>query len=239
MPPLKRSGTSVGPPKSKRRRRKSTLSVPKTVAKSGSFRKARVVKFQRSQASVLLLNNTSPPAGWADNANGVVTVFVTTLGSIPGYTDYTALFDSYRITGVRLQGYYSGTNSNRDDNQNAMLLVCPNQMGNAQSIALDEQWFMDRPRTKKIPLMNDMGKSSFDEYFPLSQLSETYGSTVNTDYALTAPQFISTGEPGASHYGCAIRFQRMDGEPFSLSPTVARVKIITTWYLEVRGAGGV
>lgn len=203
---------------------------------SGSFKPARIIQFQRSEAVTALLNPTSPPTGWVANNNGLVQVFATGLSQVPGNADFVNLFDSYRIKGVRLQGYFSSTGAPRDHNMNAMLLVCPNHTGQVVATDLEEQWFMDRPRTKKIPIMNAMGKASFDEYLPLSQLSETYTSSTNTDYALVPPQFISTAETSTPHYGASLRLQRMDGADFSSGgDTYPSLKIIYTWYIEMRG----
>lgn len=204
---------------------------------AGSFQLARIVPFKRSQAITLSLNPTSPPAGWTANNNGLVQAFVTGLNTVPGAADFVNLFDTYRIKGVRLQGYYSSTDAPRDHNMNAMLLICPNHTGQVVATDLEEQWFMDRPRTKKIPIMNALGKASFDEYLPLSMLSETYASATNTDYSLIEPQFVSTNETSTPHYGAALRLQRMDGADFSSGgDTYPSLKIIYTWYIEMRGA---
>lgn len=237
---LKRYGSTGSSSSAKRSRRSARTSVrlPRSLnPPGGSFKQARVLRFKRSRADTFILNSNSAPSGWTAVTNGLTQTLVTSLSSVPGYTDFVNLFDSYRITGVRLQGYYSGTNAPVSSNQNAMLYVTPNHMGNVDVTNLEEQWFMDRPRTKKIPLMNDEGKMSFDEYLPLSQLSETYQSATGTDYALAKPHFISTGENGCPHYGACLRLQRMDNEDFTHGASVdyPSLKIITTWYLEVRG----
>lgn len=241
MPRVKRTRASDLRRSFKRMRttRRTQATVPRRLnPPGGSFRAARVMQFKRSEALTLSLNNTSPPTGWLDNNNGLVQTLVTGLSSVPGNADFVNLFDSYRITGLRLQGYYSGTTAERSSNQNAMLLVCPNHLGNVSASDLEEQWFMDRPRTKKIPLLNDSGRASFDIYMPLSQLSETYQSATGTDYALVEPHFISTSETSCPHYGSCLRIQRMDGEAFTsgTQDPYPYIKIIQTWYIEMRGA---
>lgn len=208
--------------------------APRAVLRNGSFKSPRIIQFKRSTASQVTLSTTSPPSGWTANNNGVVQPFVTGLSNVPDNTEFVALFDTYRIKGVRLQGYLSSTNSHGTENQNVMMYICPNHMGVTFATDLTEQWFLDRPRTKKIPLMNTEGKSSFDEYLPLSQLSNTYVGGVDVDYALVAPKFLSTSEPNTPHYGAMIRLQRMDDAAMDAASPIT-LKLVYTWYLEMRG----
>lgn len=239
MPPLKRSGTSVGPPATKRTKKTKTSKSMRSRngGKKSSFNKARVIKFQRMSALDLQLNSTSPPTGWSGVDNGITSVVVVGLDSIPGYTDFQNLFESYRLTGLRIRGYYSGTVADRPHNQNVIMQICPNYMGNVSATDLNEQWFLDRPRSKTLPLLNTEGKPSFDEYIPLTQLTQMYASVTNTDYALTSPHFIATSETDTPHYGFAIRIARVDGQTFTFgsSDPYPYLKLHYTYYLEMRG----
>lgn len=213
----------------------STGRVPRPMRRK-VVKGARVITFKRSQATTISLNPTSLPTGWALNNNGLVQIYVTGLSSIPGSSDFTNLFDSYRLVGVRLQGFYSTSAAVGDEGQSAMMYIAPNHLGDVAAADLTEQWFNDRPRSKHKLLQNTNAKPAFDEYLPLSQLSETYQSATGTDYALVSPKFISTAETSTPHYGACIRLQRVDGAVFSTYATnYPSIKIIETWYIQMRG----
>lgn len=218
-------------------RRKSKLNIPKTM-----FKGRRVVQFKRSIPSTIILNNASPPEDWtsignaATRTSALVVNYSFALSELVDYTDFTNLFDSYRIKGVRMQGYFSNTQSSGDANTNLMLYYMTSDFGNQAPSSLTEQFFLNRPTHKKKILLNANGGKVFDIYQPLKQLSELYASTTNTDYALVNPRFVSTAEPNTPHYGMYMRLQRIDGEAFSTSTTTyPALKIVYTYYLQCRG----
>lgn len=225
------------PRKPIRRKPRSKLNIPKPV-----FKGRRVVQFKRSVPNTLTLDNSNPPEDWtaigsaATNSAALVVNYSFAINEIPDYTDFTNLFDSYRIKGVRMQGYFSNTQSSTDSNSNLMLYYMQSDFGNQATSNLTEQFFLDRPKHKKKILLNARGGKVFDIYQPLKQLNNVYASTTNTDYALKSPSFISVGEVNTPHYGMYMRLQRVDGQVFSTSTTTyPSLKIIYTYYLQMRG----
>ena len=206
-----------------------------------NFRPARgltpqVMSFKRSRTEMLILNNTSAPSGWTTVDNGISVPLVFSLSQIPDSTDFVNLFNSYKIVGIRMQGWYSNSVAD-SENQQSMVYWVGNSMGNVLGTALDEQYFLDRPTHKKRVLVNSMGKPSFDLYMKMSQLSQIYQSTVNTDYGLSRPRFISTGETTTGHYGVSMHIRRLDGNNWTAGTTnpYPQLKINYTYYFKCRG----
>lgn len=218
-------------------RKRSKLNIPKPI-----FKGRRVVQFRRSVPNTLVLDNSTPPEDWtaigtsANRDAALVVNYSFALSEIPDYTDFTNLFDSYRIKGIRMVGYFSNTQSSTDSNSNLMLYYMQSDFGNQPTSALTEQFFLNRPATKKKILLNVKGGKVFDIYQPLTQLRNTYASVANTDYALAKPRFVSIGEINTPHYGMYMRLQRVDGNVFSTSTTsYPALKIVYTYYLQMRG----
>lgn len=196
----------------------------------------RVVHFQRSRTEMLILNNASAPTGWTAVDNGISVPLVFSLSQIPDSTDFINLFNSYKLVGVRMQGWYSNSVAD-SENQQSMVYWVGNSMGNVLATALDEQYFLDRPTHKKRVLVNSVGKPSFDLYMPLSQLSMIYQSSVNTDYGLSRPRYISTAETNTGHYGVSMHIRRLDGNNWTAGTTnpYPQMKVNYTYYFKCRG----
>lgn len=220
----------------KRNRRYKKVWKRKAPKPSSGITRPRVLRFKRSEATVISLNSASPPANWtADTDGALYQQFVTNLNSVPDASDFKNLFTAYRIKGVRIEGYYSNTSSD-SNNQQTMLLWNQNWQGITTAV-LSEQFFLDRPRSKRRLLLRNNGKKAFDIYQPMRVLSTLYNSEINSDYGTRKPMWIACGEDTTNHYGFNLRIQRVDGQTFTAGITVPypSIKLITTWYMEFRG----
>lgn len=197
----------------------------------------RIINFKRSAEKTLILNNSAAPEDWtALPDNSLVRNYVVGLSEINDKTDFTALFQSYRIKGIRLQGYFSNTSSESNENLQVMMHYCQNNMGDTQASELTEQWFLDKPRSRRKLLLSNTGRPCFDIYMPVSQLSQVYNTALNTDYGMIRPRFISTNETTTPHYAFSVSLKRVDGQVFSLNTlNYPTLKIIETVYFQMRG----
>lgn len=222
-------------------RRKTAFSKPMQIVPRRPRMAPRVLQFKRKFSNDLVLNTYSAPPGWTSlepSGDQALTLgYVFSMAEIPNYQNFTNLFDSYRIKGVRLQGYYSFTTASPENQAQVMLHYARDHLGQNTASVLTEDWFNERPRSRKRLLVNSTGKPSFDIYMPLTQLANTYQSTVNTDYTMQKPRFISTNEVNTPHYGFNLRLSRIDGQPWthSTSNQYPTLKIFTTVYFEMRG----
>lgn len=222
-------------------RRRNALSKPMHIVPRKPRMAPRVLQFKRKFVQDLVLNTTAPPTGWTSLAStgdeALVLNYVISMAQLPNYTAFTNLFDSYRIKGVRIQGYYSFTTAQPENQAQAMLYYCRDHLGQSTAAQLSEDWFLERPRSRKRLLVNSVGRPSFDMYMPLTQLANTYQSVTNNDYTMKRPRFISTNEVNTPHYGCNLRIQRIDGNVFTsaTSNQYPTLKLFTTVYFECRG----
>lgn len=224
-----------------RRRKRAAFSKPTNIVPRKPRMAPRVLQFKRRFSSDLILNAQSPPAGWTSLSAGgdeaLTLAYVFSMAEIPNYSNFTNLFDSYRIKGVRLQGYYSFTTASPENQAQVMLHYCRDHLGQHTASVLTEDWFNERPRSRKRLIVNSVGRPSFDIYMPLSQLSNTYQSVANNDYVMQKPRFISTNEVNTPHYGMNLRLSRIDGNPWTANTAnqYPTLKLFSTVYFEMRG----
>lgn len=229
----------------KPRRKKSNRYAPRPVRllvkKQPQSSQSRVLNFKRTFVNDVVLNASSPPSGWtslaASGENAIALAYVLSLSQIPNYQNFTSLFDSYRIKGVRIQGWYSATVSANTSNSQSLLYTCRDNIGQSQAADMTEEYFLQRPRSKKRVLINSVGKPSFDMFVPLSNLSTIYSGAVQSDYAMAKPRFISTNEPATPYYGLNLRLQRIDGNNWThgTANQYPTLKLYTTVYFQMRG----
>lgn len=222
-------------------RRRSKLTKPMSIVPRKPRMAPRVLQFKRKFVQDLILNTVTPPIGWTSLAStgdeAIVLNYVISMAQLPGYANFTGLFDSYRIKGVRVQGYYSCSTTAPENQAQVMLYYCRDHLGQSTPAQLSEDWFLERPRSRKRLIVNSIGRPSFDIYMPLTQLANTYQSITNNDYTMKRPRFISTNEVNTPHYGLNLRLQRIDGNPFTTASSnqYPTLKMFTTVYFECRG----
>lgn len=205
-------------------------------ARIGSVLRPAVHRFKRVVQEIALVNTTEPPTHWTADVNALYRQFVFTLIDLPDYADFVNLFTAYRIKGVRIQGFFSNTQS-ITENQNVMMTYSNNW--NGQTIVLDADYFNQRQAVKRKLLLNGRGGIAFDIYMPMRQLSNVWsGSALSNDYGTIKPKWIATTETGTPHYGINMRLERVDGQVFgsgALVSTYPTLRVIHTYYIECRG----
>eukprot|EP01052_Picozoa_sp_SAG31_P043070 SAG31_NODE_7058_length_1800_cov_122.113463_2_plen_238_part_00 len=227
----------------KKKRRAPTNPRPLQITKARVPRRnlPRIINFKRQMVNTFQLNTAAATAPWvslaASNDEALVLNYVIDAAQIPNIAHFVNLFDSYRIKGVRIQGYLSFTTAQTTTQSQSILYSCSDNMGQTPSANLTEDYFLSRPRSKKRLLANNMGKPSFDQYIPLSNLANVYGGTINTDYALVKPRFISTNELTTPYYGMNLRLQRVDNQNWThgAQTQYPTLKMYTTIYFQMRG----
>ena len=171
-------------------------------------------KFERSFARTLDLSDVIGDPFWSFHDAGANLDVVVVLNELDGFANFTALFAQYRLTGVSMTFYCPSTNVTLNApnvvNSQLILYSVPNQTGQPREADLTEQECLNTQSvgTKLLMNTNDDGVSM---YIPLKQLRETYQSTLNSDYAVSTPKFISTNETSTPHYGPTLRIQSGSG----------------------------
>lgn len=190
--------------------------------KKTTIPKTKVFGFNRTREDLLSLESPSPGSGWLTTLDGqCVRTFSWSLANLPNYTEFSNLFNMYKLNQAIVSFFptYSEINRNAETTSaitqsNIIISVWRNTTGTPigatftraqlNEIAQKKQWMF--PSNKKTTIK-----------MPLTQLSQVYASTINTDYAKIRPKYISTGEPSTSHYGFNVAITRVDNQPFGSS----------------------
>lgn len=193
-----------------------------------SFRPS-VYKFKRNVTQTIDLNNIDG-TGWdlMDNAAMQKGISVA-LSSISDYTQFTNLFEQYKLTGLRLQ-IIPSWNSIRGVGVQSQI-ICYIMKSRFGYVVDNMQEVLAKQAKKKFIAFRD-GRP-IDVFMKLNQLNETYGTTVTTDYTIQRPKWISTQEINTQHYGYDIVLQTVSGRAFT--DMEMSVKIFTTVYFQCRG----
>ncbi len=165
--------------------------------------------------------------------------------STEGSTDFTNLFKRYKICAVKLELSFSNTAAAVSSttavtasapNCQLQVYTTPNRSGRSRTAAnpLTEQELMHTQAKKKRLALN--GGKPLVYYMRVNQLGMIYVSATDTDYGVQRPQYISTGETGAVHYGLEMYINRVDGNTLSSGITTNQfMRCTTTYYLAFKG----
>lgn len=207
-----------------------------------------VYLFKRRTTQVVQLSDTTLPTGWlASSDNGVYKPWAFNLAQVNDLTDFTKLFKQYKICGVKLELSFNNTQSsvtggpagtpNVSTGSQLQVYTIPNRSGASRNNVTDpltEKICLDTQACKKRLALN--GGRPIKIYMRTNQLAQMYASALNTDYAVTKPRYISSGETTTEHYGVEMYINRVDGE--TLSSNIAneqRVRITATYYIACKG----
>lgn len=253
MPKRSRNGTTTA---SRKRTRSSRFAIVRRrrrrtkVGKASKGMRQSTYLFKRSITTVVPLAVGSLVDGWTDAGdNGIYKQFVFNLNQLTGasQTDFTNLFKRYKIAGVKVELAFNSTgsvissvpqlNSSTVPGGQLQVYTTPNRSGRARTILnpLTEGVLMNTQAKKKRMALN--GGKPLKYYMRPTQLNQIYASATNTDYGVQRAQYISTGEPGAEHYGLEMYINRVDGEALSsgLEGTGQTMRQTTTFYLAFKG----
>ena len=186
-------------------------------------------KFKRMIEQTFDLNATEG-TGWDTlSADVIQKGFAASLTQLDDYAQFTALFEQYKLTGLRLQiiPSWNVIQGYRDMSQ-IICYVTKSRYGytlNSIAEVLNKQ-----AKRKFIAFTN--GKP-IDIYMKLNQLTQIYGSATQTDYTLKRPGWVSTQEPGTTHYGYDVILQTVSGQ--AMANQLMSCKILLTTYFSCRG----
>ena len=229
------------------RRRRPRRNFRKRIGRPQKGLNQGIYLFKRRTTEVVALADTTLPTGWlASSDNGVYKAWAFNLAQVNDLTDFTKLFKQYKICGVKLELSFNNTNSALTGNISGstnvapggqlQIYTIPNRSGASRDVLhpLTEKICLDTQACKKRLALN--GGKPIKIYMKTNQLSQMYASAINTDYAVSKPRYISTGETSTEHYGLEMYINRVDGE--TLSSNIAneqKVRITATYYIACKG----
>lgn len=167
-----------------------------------------VYPFTRQFEQMLVLESPSGNFGDAQD-NLVVGTMQVALSNLPNYTEFTTLFQAYKINALTITvtpSYQVDADPTTGENIICDIWSNPYGVGPGTLFSLSDLLQIQKRQSFIMPT-----KTRFTRSMKLSQLSEVYGSTTNTDYTRTKPKYIATSEPHTPHFGLSFCFRRPDG----------------------------
>jgi hypothetical protein len=188
--------------------------------------------FSRSREQLLALEDPDAGAtGWISTFDdAVVKTFTFSLSELPTATEFTGLFQQYKLNAAALKMYPSYSQVVSTDaavaSNNIIITVWPNTTGTVLTAAFTKAELneVQRKRQWMFPLNRPT-----TILMKLNQLNQVYNSSINTDYTVMKPRYISTTETATPHYGMNVHIAKVDGSTFSTNST--RLKIFEKIYL--------
>lgn len=188
-----------------------------------------IYKFKRNVTQTIDLNNIEG-TGWdLMEASAMQKGISVALSSLSDYSQFTNLFEQYKLTGLRLQ-IIPSWNAIRGVGTQSQIL-CYIMKSRFGYMVDNMQEVLAKQAKRKFVAFRD-GKP-IDVYMKLNQLNETYGTSLTTDYTIQRPKWLSTQEINTAHYGYDIVLQTVSGRAFT--DQEMSVKIFTTVYFSCRG----
>lgn len=194
-----------------------------------------IYKYKRFNTNTIRLNENHgdglPPTGWTlfPSNDCIQKGWAFALSGIPDYTQFTSLYTSYKLTGVRLQMFPSCNSIQAyRELSNIIMWIKPAKYGQTISNVSE---LVSTQGIKKRLVFRD--QRPLDIYMPLTQLAQVYGTSVTTDYHPIKPKWISTSEKDTIHYGFDMIFQTVSGGEIIDQPMT--IKMISTMYFQCKG----
>lgn len=169
--------------------------------------------------------------------------WVFALTDIAEVAEFLNLFKMYKITAVKLDYQFNNTNTGDMSGRQIQVYCNAWKSGRARETGVpgapgpltEAHMLNTQAKTKRIALN---GGKKLSYYMKVNQLAELYTSPapspLGTDFGVTRPKFVSTGEPSTKHYGYEFYINRVDGLPFP-TDEVQKVRVTATYYLTFKG----
>lgn len=179
-----------------------------------------MIKTKRSYYFVDTVQNTENYDGWAF-----------CLSDVPDYTEFTELFEYYRITGVRIRYTFNGTNAT---------LPIGNSYAFMPTIMYAADTNDSTPETR-----NDLMQHNGVSFKTLNRPGNVfvkprtqvmmYEGVAGTGYAEGSMKWINTSDPNVPHYGWKYSING-DLEGGMGAQNIGKVTFMVTYYIELKGA---
>lgn len=194
-----------------------------------------VYNFTRTREQLLALEDPDAGAtGWTSTFDDcVLKTFTFNLAELSNFSEFTGLFRQYKLNSAALKFYptYSEVVSSTAAtvSNNIIITVWKNLTGTPLTAAFTKAELNEIQAKKQwmFPLNRPTSM-----YMPLAQLNQVFGSTINTDYTVIKPRYISTSETTTPHYGFNVHIQKVDGSTFGSNSV--RLKIMEKIYLSCK-----
>lgn len=187
-----------------------------------------VYRFKRSLVyDVDLKSNYGLPGSiLCSDGKGIVWNFSIALSNLPNFSEFTSLFQQYKLTGASFKIYPVWSNTATTGNtqtdptsgsvthypgaSNFLMRTKFDRAGRALTAASTEESWLEMQATKTSTLPSSSHRP-LKRYMRLNQLAQLYSGGITDDYSVTYPRFVSVDEPDTPHYGLQFRFDTCGG----------------------------
>ena len=160
-----------------RRRPKTNAQKKRAIMRPQRGMSSSVHIFRRSLEQTIQLSTTAVPEGWYASGNNLYKNWGFSLSSLGSFAEFTDLFKFYKISGARVQMYFSNTNSSPtmgdniyNPNAQILLHIDTNRDGEDSSTSGLTATYLNSQTAKKKLCLNTNAKP-IDMYMPLRQQS--------------------------------------------------------------------
>lgn len=206
------------------RSRRRVVAPQRSLALS-RYKRANVHAFKRHclKASNIATNTTS---------GGVNLAYTFALNDLPNSGEFTALYDQYKITGIKLDIIWRSTNLSMVETQNTQQIGAPYMY-----------WCIDRDDSTSTSITDlreyskakrfefDVGKRTCKIYFKPNTLAENYLTAVTTGYTVNFDKWVDAAYPTMPYWGFKAAIQ----VPLnSVTGVAAYFDIEATYYFKMK-----
>lgn len=196
---------------------------------SGAGSVPRGVSTRQGNRSITKISRSVHTGSVALTTGGVGGAFSFTLGDLPGYTDFTNLYDQYRIKYVKVEFMFNAESTNSGTNGvpvNYPYLITSQDLDD-DTTPPSEASLLQHMNAKVHGTLSPM-VPKFVRWVKPQMATGAYSGTF-TSYASMGQQWIDSNSPGVKHYG--LKYW-VDG--FGTYASNAYLQIISTYYLELK-----
>lgn len=214
-----------------RRRKKKNYRRKAAKPKIGRAPRGTTMSIYRyKRVNIESVDWTNYPQGWDHfpGLDGISRGWAFSLSSILGHAQFISLYSLYKLHGVRMQLYPAWNITTSRDLPQIMMWTTPARIG--YTLDSTSELYQTQAQKKKLVFTNN---NPIDFYMKFNILNEVYNSSLNTDYTIGKPRWISTQETGTPHFGMNTTFTTMDGSDITSHPF--KFKMIYTIYFSCKG----
>lgn len=190
-----------------------------------SYRKNNVHAFKRSvlKATNISTNTTS---------GALLVAYSFALSDLPNSGEFTALYDQYKITGIKLDFIWRSTNISQVETQNTQQQGAPYMyyvIDHDDSTAATVNELREFAKAKRF--IFDTGKRTCSVYFKPCTLVENYLTAVTTGYSPRFDSWIDAGNPSMPYFG----FKAAVQQPLNgITAVASYFDVECTYYMKMK-----
>lgn len=187
-----------------------------------------IYKYKRINVESVTWDGVSPGWDHFPGLDGISRGWAFAFTNVLGHAQFVSLYSLYKLHGVRMQIYPTWNTVTPRDIPQLIMWTTPARVG----YTIDSTLELYQQQAIRKKMVFKQGEP-IDFYMKFNLLNEVYSSSVNTDYTIAKPRWISTQEIGTPHFGMNTTFTTVDGS--DITSYGIKFKMIYTIYFSCKG----